>query len=42
MMPHPERVMHKIQNADWTRSGSQGAGDGRVFFESIAEYARKF
>ena len=42
MMPHPERVMHKIQNADWTRSGPEGAGDGRVFFESIAEYAKKF
>jgi phosphoribosylformylglycinamidine synthase I len=42
MMPHPERVMHKIQNADWTRTGTQGAGDGRVFFESIAEYAGKF
>lgn len=41
MMPHPERVMHKIQNADWNRTGANGPGDGRIFFESIAEYARK-
>lgn len=41
MMPHPERVMEKIQNADWTRTGPAGAGDGRIFFESIAEYAKK-
>ncbi len=42
MMPHPERVINKIQNADWTRTGPNGPGDGRVFFESIAEYAKKF
>ncbi len=41
MMPHPERVMEKIQNADWTRTSPQGSGDGRIFFESIAEYVRK-
>ncbi len=41
MMPHPERVMEKIQNADWTRTSPQGSGDGRIFFESIAEYVKK-
>ncbi|MFZ2455499.1 MAG: phosphoribosylformylglycinamidine synthase subunit PurQ [Candidatus Altiarchaeia archaeon] len=41
MMPHPERVMEKIQNADWTRTGASGPGDGKILFESIAEYARK-
>jgi phosphoribosylformylglycinamidine synthase I len=41
MMPHPERVMLKIQNADWTRSGPEGPGDGRIFFESIAEHMKK-
>lgn len=41
MMPHPERVVHRIQAADWTRHTSRGAGDGKIFFESIAEYAKK-
>jgi phosphoribosylformylglycinamidine synthase I len=41
MMPHPERVIHKTQTADWTRHTSNGPGDGRIFFESIAEYAKK-
>ncbi|MFH1834636.1 MAG: phosphoribosylformylglycinamidine synthase subunit PurQ [Methanobacteriota archaeon] len=41
MMPHPERVMEKIQQADWTRSGPKGPGDGRIFFESIAGYLKK-
>lgn len=40
MMPHPERVMEKIQQADWTRTGADGAGDGLVFFASIAEYLK--
>jgi len=42
MMPHPERVIHKYQNSDWTRHGHSGPGDGKIFFESIAEYAKKF
>lgn len=43
MMPHPERVVHKIQEADWTRSRrkNKSAGDGRLFFESIAGYMRE-
>jgi phosphoribosylformylglycinamidine synthase I len=40
MMPHPERVVDGIQHADWTRSLSK-KGDGRLFFESIAEYLKK-
>lgn len=41
MMPHPERVVHKYQHADWTRSGSNGPGDGRAFFDSAVEYTKK-
>jgi hypothetical protein len=37
----PERVMENIQNADWTRTGANGLGGGKILFESIAEYARK-
>jgi phosphoribosylformylglycinamidine synthase I len=40
MMPHPERVVDGIQHADWTRALSK-KGDGRLFFESIAEYLKK-
>lgn len=41
MMPHPERVMERIQQADWTRTGANGTGDGRLFFDSVAEYLKK-
>lgn len=40
MMPHPERVVDGIQHADWTRAGLRDAGDGRLFFEGIAEYLK--
>ena len=40
MMPHPERIIDGIQKADWTRTNPKG-GDGRIFFESIAEYVKK-
>jgi len=40
MMPHPERVVERIQHADWTRTGAAGAGDGLAFFESIANYLK--
>jgi hypothetical protein len=33
--------MAKIQNADWTRTGGNGLGDGKILFESVAEYTRK-
>ena len=36
MMPHPERVIAPIQQADWTRR-DYGEGDGLKFFESIVE-----
>lgn len=39
MMPHPERVVDGIQQADWTRKKTE-KGDGRIFFESIREYSR--
>ncbi len=41
MMPHPERVVERIQQADWTRGNNKKEGDGRKVFESIAEYLKK-
>jgi len=40
MMPHPERAIEGIQQADWTRTKKE-TGDGRIFFESIKDYAAK-
>lgn len=40
MMPHPERVISAIQQADWTRKDYE-LGDGKQFFESIAGYLKK-
>ena len=40
MMPHPERVVDGIQHADWTRTHPT-LGDGRIFFESIAEFIKE-
>jgi len=40
MMPHPERVMHAYQQADWTRT-SYITGIGRGVFESIAAHLGK-
>lgn len=37
LMPHPERAFHKYQNQDWRN----GKGEGRLIFESVAEYARR-
>ncbi|MBP5203484.1 MAG: phosphoribosylformylglycinamidine synthase subunit PurQ [Candidatus Methanomethylophilaceae archaeon] len=42
MMPHPERVMTRFTHPDWTRGYSTEEGDGRVLFESVMEYLRKF
>jgi len=39
MMPHPERVVDRIQNADWSRSNNEG--DSLMFFKSIATYIKK-
>jgi phosphoribosylformylglycinamidine synthase I len=39
MMPHPERVVDPLQQADWTRK-KYDAGDGRIFFESIKAYLK--
>jgi len=53
MMPHPERVIYKIQESDWTREHEgkknrvrnktnwEDYGDGRIIFESIADYLKK-
>jgi len=44
MMPHPERAYYGWQQPDWTkRETVPRHGDGRLIFESIAEYlTRKF
>ncbi len=38
LMPHPERSFSRYLHPDWTRSGEEGDGDGRLFFESILTY----
>ena len=40
MMPHPERVFHGWQHADWTSSGiaPDGPGDGRPLFEGVVDF----
>ncbi len=44
LMPHPERAYYSWQQPDWTRRERIAKyGDGRLIFESIAEYlTRKF
>ena len=44
LMPHPERAYFGWQLPDWTRSTEPSIfGDGRLIFESVAEYlTRKF
>ncbi|MFH1402829.1 MAG: phosphoribosylformylglycinamidine synthase subunit PurQ [Candidatus Altiarchaeota archaeon] len=39
MMPHPERVIEPVQQADWTRK-KYVEGEGRIFFESIRDYLK--
>ncbi len=41
MMPHPERVIKRIQHPDWTRTNKREVGDGRIFFESISDYIKR-
>ena len=38
MVIHPERVFFKHTHPDWTRTGRNDVGDGRVIFESALEY----
>jgi len=40
MMPHPERVLHGWQHADWTSTGQDpsGPGDGRALFEGVVDF----
>lgn len=40
MMPHPERAFYRYQNQDWSRDHANGA-HGKLFFESVIEYARR-
>ena len=39
MMPHPERVFHRYQHPDFTRTGENpnSAGDGRAILETVVE-----
>ncbi len=41
LMPHPERVVHPWQHADWTRVERE-TGDGLRVFESVLEYLERF
>jgi len=40
LMPHPERVFDRFTHPDFTRTGDNpnGAGDGRVIFESVVDH----
>ncbi|MEE9164370.1 MAG: phosphoribosylformylglycinamidine synthase subunit PurQ [Thermoplasmata archaeon] len=38
LMPHPERSFSRYLHPDWTRSGAEADGDGRLFFDSILTY----
>ena len=38
LMPHPERAYYGYLMPEWTRTGLETYGDGRVFFESIIDY----
>lgn len=41
IMPHPERVVHKFQEADWTRKNGEEEGPGKIFFESLVNYVKE-
>jgi phosphoribosylformylglycinamidine synthase len=43
LMPHPERVFHRYQHPDWTRSGldPDGDGDGKAVFQSAVDHVKK-
>ncbi len=41
MMPHHERTVYRIQDADWTRGNNRESGDGKIIFDSIADYVSR-
>ena len=43
LMPHPERVVYRFQQPDWTRSKEcpDGPGDGRAIFQSVLNNVKK-
>jgi phosphoribosylformylglycinamidine synthase len=42
MMPHPERVLERINHSTWTRDKSTlNTGDGQIVFESVIDYIRR-
>ncbi len=41
MMPHPERAVYRIQDADRTRGNNRESGDGKIIFDSIADYVNR-
>ncbi len=38
LMPHPERAFLRITYPDWTRTGSEGMGDGFSIFRNMVDY----
>lgn len=41
MMPHPERAVYSIQTDAWTRKKEGEFGDGKIIFDSIADYVNR-
>lgn len=41
MMPHPERAIYRIQMDGWTRNKGKEFGDGKIIFDSIADYVSR-
>ncbi len=41
LMPHPERSFYRVLHPDWTRTGAEGFGDGKLVLDGIVEYAAR-
>ncbi|MEM1688907.1 MAG: phosphoribosylformylglycinamidine synthase subunit PurQ [Candidatus Hadarchaeales archaeon] len=41
LMPHPERAFYWFHRPDWTASKDEEWADGRLIFESLADYLRR-
>lgn len=42
LMPHPERVFYGYMIHDWTRGSWKEEGDGKMIFESVLDYLKRF
>jgi len=40
LMPHPERAFYRLHRPDWTSAENGEWADGRLIFESLAEFLR--